>query len=756
MANSGKDKGLSEEEQKLLDQFLVDNQLFYGPDPEIMTDHTLADRDADEERILSTEFDTQKANIVRGRLTSALDETHTMVEQMGVAPGAKWGDIVTAVFTASGDMTMTGTHGIVVFASVCQYPVKFIRKYWVHDKTVGVNDGDGFIHNDSRYGNIHNTDQSMIMPVYWEGEIVCWVSSTIHEGENGAIEPGGMPSIAESKYDEGLKMCPFKVVEKDELRRDLVTFLQNSVRDPKLQLADMKVKLHTVVRLRERVLAVIEEYGLDYVKGTLRKTLEDTEAEVKRRIAAIPDGKSSVNTFLDGSLREHVLAKIKMDVTVKGDRMIWGFKGCSPEFTNRSINCVMGSFKTSLLTGLLIYTWPDLPKNQAVFSAVEVELDENSLVSCSTDAPNAMSLLPLFRAFTLPTLTMAKLQFCMPKRHTAINAPAYNQPATFVYGGLTQHLEVTGNFCADINGVGTGGREDKDGEHSLSPVFGYMADLGEMELAEEELPYVRLVSQKITKDRVGFGKYRSGQGYEQIVTVKDSTDFGFMAGQSGGKHPTTIGMFGGYGCPAYPLGKIKNINIFDVLQTEPSQFDFDIVTLMNEQKIPGADYIVQDAQLNFEHCAEGEVYMICQGAGGGYGDVLDRDPDAVIKDIEEDLLSPEVAQEIYKVSFNPENLVLNHGETENLRAEERKARIARGMPYDEFVKTWVKDEPAADLPYMGSWGEDDSVLIVSPPGEERYKIPAGSAGVMFTNPKDRKINELQAELKELKQKIGQA
>ena len=41
-------------------------------------------------------------------------------------------------------------------------------------------------------------------------------------------------------------MSPFRIVENFQLRRDLVTFLQNSVRDPKLQLEDMKVKLHAV------------------------------------------------------------------------------------------------------------------------------------------------------------------------------------------------------------------------------------------------------------------------------------------------------------------------------------------------------------------------------------------------------------------------------------------------------------------------------------------------------------------------------
>jgi len=63
----------------------------------------------------------------------------------------------------------------------------------MNDPTVGVREGDGFIHNDSRYGNVHNTDQSMILPIFWDGKLVCWVASTVHEGENGAIEPGGCP-----------------------------------------------------------------------------------------------------------------------------------------------------------------------------------------------------------------------------------------------------------------------------------------------------------------------------------------------------------------------------------------------------------------------------------------------------------------------------------------------------------------------------------------------------------------------------------
>ena len=218
---------LSIEEKKILEKFVDDNQLFYGPDPQIVRNHKLMPRTEEETRALEAGIDAQRINLVRGRLESALEEGFNMVEKMGVAPGAKWGDLVTAVFTSSGDMAQIAPSGIGVFASVCQYPIKFINKYWTNESTVGIKDGDGFIHNDSRYGGVHNTDQSMIVPVFYSGKLICWIATIIHEGENGSIEPGGLPSIAESPFDEGLKMSPFRCAENFELKRDLVNFLQN-------------------------------------------------------------------------------------------------------------------------------------------------------------------------------------------------------------------------------------------------------------------------------------------------------------------------------------------------------------------------------------------------------------------------------------------------------------------------------------------------------------------------------------------------
>jgi acetone carboxylase, alpha subunit len=195
---------LDAEEQKLLDQFIEDNQVFLGPDPAIMENHSFPPRSPREQAVLAGDIDPHLLNKVRGRLSAALLEGFDMVEQMGAAPGAKWGDLCTALFTESADLSAIGSRGVVAFSAVCHYPVRFIHKYWLNEPTVGLREGDGFIHNDSRYGGIHNTGQSMIMPMFHDGELICWVASTIHEGENGACEPGGMPPSAESKYDEGL------------------------------------------------------------------------------------------------------------------------------------------------------------------------------------------------------------------------------------------------------------------------------------------------------------------------------------------------------------------------------------------------------------------------------------------------------------------------------------------------------------------------------------------------------------------------
>ena len=92
----------SAEEVELIKKFLSDTTLFLGPDPEIMRNHDLMPRTEVEDQAMRGISDAHLVAKIRDRVQSGCDEGYEMVEQMGAAPGAKWGDVITGVYSASG------------------------------------------------------------------------------------------------------------------------------------------------------------------------------------------------------------------------------------------------------------------------------------------------------------------------------------------------------------------------------------------------------------------------------------------------------------------------------------------------------------------------------------------------------------------------------------------------------------------------------------------------------------------------------
>jgi acetone carboxylase, alpha subunit len=747
--------GFSPDEQSRVDKFLAETTLFLGPDPDIMRDHKSAPRTAEEERLLSGPIDANALDRVRKRIIAGLDEAYEMMSQTGAAPGAKWGDLTTAVYSASGDLIHISTGGVLAFASVLHYPVRFINKYWANDPTVGVHDGDAFIHNDARYGNIHNTDQSIILPVFYDGELIAWVATVVHEGENGAKEPGGMPSSSESAFDDGIRMSPFKIIEKGQLRRDLLTFLQNSVREPKLQYQDLKVKYYAALRIKERVLAVIDEVGRNAFLTSLRKSLEDVEAEARRRIAALPDGTYRVNYFSDSTLRENVLLKYPCAITIRGEEMTIDWRGTAPQILNRAFNATLGTTKCGMNQAILGFFWPDLPRGISVMNSIEVLTDRGSCVDPTDDAPLGQSLQGAFKGFGVVQSLFAKMIFSCPEKYCSVMAPWFNQINTFLFGGITQHGEFVGNVCADLNGMGGGARAYRDGEPAMAPFFAAMADFGEQEIIEEDVPFLQLNSKKIKRDNQGFGMYHGGMGYEMAVAAKGTPMWGFATVSIGSKFPAVPGLFGGYGCPTMPLAKIRGVNVFDYLREDPDKWSFDFETLMNTRPFPEARYSTHHMGMGFELADEGETYMICQGSGGGYGDVLERDPEAVVADVEVGYISPRTARDIYFVVYDPDTLAVDAEATAAAREAEREARKQRGRPYAEFVADWVTSEPPAGIPYYGSWGDDPGTIWATAwgvSGPVRVSGPMEQLPpILLPDPNELRILALQARVAELEQ-----
>ncbi len=64
--------------------------------------------------------------------------------------------------------------------------------------------------------------------------------------------------------------------------------------------------------------------------------------------------------------------------------------------------------------------------------------------------------------------------------------------------------------------------------------------------------------------------------------------------------------------------------------------------------------------------AEGETVVCLAQSGGGYGEPVLREPERVLDDVEQGIVTPERARDVYRVSITDEGL-LDESETSHLR-----------------------------------------------------------------------------------------
>ena len=76
---------------------------------------------------------------------------------------------------------------------------------------------------------------------------------------------------------------------------------------------------------------------------------------------------------------------------------------------------------------------------------------------------------------------------------------------------------------------------------------------------------------------------------------------------------------------------------------------------------------------DFDLRADDVLYMR-MASGGGYGDPLDRDPEAVLRDVVNGIVSAEAAREIYGVALAAPEMRVDVAATEELRARIRERR----------------------------------------------------------------------------------
>ena len=205
------------------------------------------------------------------RTNDILDEALEVFQRSSRSSMGIAGDVMIALFTADGDL-VNAAAGTYLHAIIQPIVIKYILEHYAENP--GIRDGDIFYVNDALYGGIHNPDQVVVLPIFDGEELVAWAGAANHTTETGAIEPGGMPVSATSRFHEGMNMPPVKIGENHELRNDwLEVFNAFGIRAPQMIVTDLKARSTAADRVRTRILEVVEKEGRDFLIGTMRRML---------------------------------------------------------------------------------------------------------------------------------------------------------------------------------------------------------------------------------------------------------------------------------------------------------------------------------------------------------------------------------------------------------------------------------------------------------------------------------------------------
>jgi len=645
-------------------------------------------------------LDDVEFEIFRHKMHMIALEGKETTMKLGASTAMRFGDVAFGLFTRQGDLSVCAT-GIYHHAVLGQIPLKYVVKHWVDEPSVGVREGDSFFYNDPFYAGVHNADMGLAVPVFHQGRLICFIGAAVHTGEAGGNEPGGTSASARSKYDEGLLVPPIKIGENYQLKEDLLTMLAAMTRDPRTLILDIKARLAAVRIAQRRVLEVIEEKGPDAVIGGLRRILSMTGEAARRKVATLNDGVYRQPRFLDSVGTDAGLTKINLTVTKRGERIMLDFEGTSPAAMDRPINTFFQGIIGLSCVYFCGWLFHDLPANNGLLEAIDWHFPDNSIVNAQGDI--STSLAPLVQVcFTQGMfLCGARMTYSRdPKRAVAAWFSGFAIP---VFGGLNQKGEPIADITPEINATGGGARSDMDGVDAAGAFFATMSDCGDVETTEEDRPFLYLF-RNYFQSSYGHGRFRGGAGVGLGLMVHNSPFLALGAMGAGVRFPTTLGLFGGYAVPPTFVQYVNGSNMGQMFDKGNPKRPTSLEDIYRPGCPETGERHFHDVNMTVRPFGNGDTYYIAVGGGGGFGDPLERDPAAVVRDLRTGIVTRWAAEQVYHVVIDSDAFVLDAAATTRRREAARRARLKQGRPYAEFVREWSKQRPpTAILRYYGTY-----------------------------------------------------
>ena len=385
----------------------------------------------------------------------------------------------------------------------------------------------------------------------------------------------------------------------------------------------------------------------------MRKIIDNAEAAFVAKLAKVPDGTWRERSYVEVAyVGDRKTYQVMLTMRKQGDKLIFDNAGTADQVG--AINTTYSGWRGSLMTAINeLLCWDQL---YAIGGALR-HIEFQPALGCFTSAthPASVSTAPvqameisLYPAYN----TISKMLSCDPElKKDVMTIGGTSQFPLTVFRGIDQWGEKFGYLLLDPMVGAIGAFSFRDGIATGGQVRSPICRIGNVEHNEQSFPLL-IIHRKENTDSGGAGKYRGGNSASVAFIPHGTTHIIQDTESSGAAIPTAPGLAGGY--PAntnYYLFK-RNTDILQRFARRRMPNDI--------AEVEGQEELLQLRQIDI-YQGPSDVYEVAFAAGAGYGDPLERDPEAVRKDVYLEDISLRAAREIFCVVLT--------GEGEELRVD---------------------------------------------------------------------------------------
>ncbi len=498
---------------------------------------------------------------------------------------------------------LVGSHSsVVAHNGAYPYCVAGVLQYYDYED---MREGDSFIINSAYHSGVpHPMDIVVVTPIFYEGSLVAFCASIGHKSDIGGLAPGSRVTIARDVYGEGLQILPVRFQRDYQIVKETEQFLTGNSRSAHLVIGDLTAQAGALwsiggARLKE----LMDYYGKDVVQATFDLLGARAEQRIRRELEEWPDGVFEGETFIRDVVDADRVIRLHVAAIKEGDRLVMDFSATGDQ-SEGPVNIRPPFLKGITAQGLASMVDPSIPNNWGVQAVIDCRFRPGSLVD------------PIFPG---PTGFYSKNLRAIEGVVNRALTKASGRPAVSFSG--TQSSMVLGSRGGnsrpyvqyEIFNPGSYAFEGGDGWPGTGHGYSGASRFTSIEILEAEFD-VRLLQFAATPDTGGAGRYRGGSSYRRDYQLKGPAKF-----TGGADRRVAQGTEGG-------LDGVIGAVVVNPGGPEEQRYET----------------MVSSLELN-----PGDVLRIESPAGGGLGDPRERDHQRVLWDVEDGIVTPEKAIELY-------------------------------------------------------------------------------------------------------------